>query len=1049
MSYNFEVRPVLAAKCFSCHGSDPRNRKGKLRLDQRDAALEKKAFVPGKPEESSIIERVETSDPEEVMPPPDKHQALTAGEIAVLKRWITEGAEYQAHWSFVPPQRGELPAQPGSDALDKIVAAKLNELGMTPSGPAPKEEWLRRVTLALTGLPPTVQEVDAFLADARPDAKAVVVDRLLASPHYGERMAVVWLDSARYGDTYGRHEDADSTVWPWRDWVIKAFNNNLPYDKFLHWQIAGDLIPEAGQEQILATTFQRLPVQSNESGSDPEEFRWDQVFDRVNTFSSAVLGLTMECARCHDHKYDSLTMKDYYGLAAYFDKIDELGLFSRYTNGVPAPTAFVYTGNQESQHAALKQKLQQAEAAYSEAREGLEQRYESWLQKNVPPTMGDNFWTSVTGGKINKLESAFRQPDLYVSFDHFNVKEKVFLADNNPRLKIVGGLSMSKDSPGINHGRACGFNREKPKKVSFPGVANYLRTDAFTFSLWFQSDEAQDHAVILHRSRAGLDAANRGYELTFEEGMLTATLAHFYPGNAIRIQAEEKVDFSKWRHMAMTYDGSSRASGLSLYVDGKRIKTKVIRDNLYRDIDYLVEWGDLDNKKVADADQGNAITLKLGGRTLDAGLHQASIDELRAYNTCLSAPEISWLAGDKTAWKVTDWKDWYEREVDHSCRAAAAALTAARKAENEFATHLTEMMVMKDSAEHGRETRMLNRGDFRQPKDVVEAATPAALGAVAPGAPKNRLGLAQWLTSPQHPLTSRVEVNRIWSLFFGKGLVATPEDFGVQGKVPALPELLDWLSRDFIEGGWDIKAMCRRIALSDTFGRSSIPADPAYRERDPDNAYLARGPRFRLPAEQLRDSALAASGLINPKLGGPSVKPYQPAGLWEDSGTQHEYEQDQGDALYRRSLYTFWRKTCPPPVMSVFDAPTREVCRVRRDSTNTPLQALATMNDTGFLEACRVMAEKLIVSSPDEKARVDQAFRKLTARAPTAVQMDAMVRLLADARKFYAASPEAASTLIENTGESAVNASLQPSEVAATLLMVRAVMNSEPFLASY
>ncbi len=1049
-SFNFAVRPILAAKCFSCHGSDPLNRKGKLRLDQREAALEKQAIVLGDPGASELLKRIESTDPDEVMPPPDRHQALSSKEKSILRQWITEGAEYDTHWAFQMPKDVELPPSSGNP-IDALVAAKLSTLSLASAPAAPRDQWLRRVTLALTGLPPSAPELDAFLNDARPEAFEAVVERLLGSPHFGERMAVSWLDAARFGDTYGRHEDADSPMWPWRDWVIKAFNDNLSYDKFLTYQVAGDLLPEAKQDQIIATAFQRLPVQSNESGSDPEEFRWDQVFDRVNTVSSAVLGLTMECSRCHDHKYDPFTTKDYYGLAAYFDKIDELGLFSRYTNGIPPPTAFVYKGIDQQRHEKLKSEVSRCEVGYNAACETAPARFSKWLEQNLPPGQGVGLLGELGTVGGSKCESAFRQPELYVSFDLFDMKEKVYVADNNLRLLAQTGPTMSKDYFGVI-GRACAFAREKPKKVGFPGAAVYHRNDPFTFSLWFQADAAQENAVILHRSRAGLDAANRGYELTFLDGKLTATLAHFYPGNAIRIQANERLDFAKWRHIGLSYDGSSRASGLKLYVDGKAIPSTIVRDNLYKDIDYLVEWGDLDNSKVADADTGNEIVLKLGGRTLDAGLRDASLDELRAYDACLSGPEIAWLAGHREKTADTEWREWYQREIDSECKASFALLSAARKAENEFSTHLPEIMVMREPVGQLRQTHILNRGRFSDPREAVNPGVPQSLPPLPAGAPPNRLGLAQWLVSADNPLTSRVAVNRLWAQFFGFGLVTTQEDFGVQGRVPSNPELLDWLAVNFRKTGWDIKALCRLIALSNTYRQSSIGADPRLREADPQNEILARGPRFRLSAEQLRDAALSASGLLVPTLGGPSVKPYQPAGLWEDSGTQHVYEQDKGEALHRRSLYTFWRKTCPPPVMSVFDAPTREFCRVRRENTSTPLQALALLNDTGFLEAARVLAEKLVAAYPQPECsaeRITEAFKRLTSAKPSAVQLGEMQALVGEGRAYYQQNPPDAEKLIKAAGDSPIAAVVSATEVAATMLMVRAVMNSEPFLASY
>ncbi|CAN5867104.1 DUF1553 domain-containing protein [soil metagenome] len=1052
ISYNFEVKPLLSAKCFACHGADAAKRKGKLRLDEREAALEKKAIVAGEPDQSELIKRLLSKDEDEVMPPPEKHSALTETEKDLLRRWIMQGAKYESHWAFIPPVKSLIPEVAGvSSPIDALVRAPLLKKGWQAAPEADKPQWLRRVTFALTGLPPTLVEIDDFVADASTDAYEKVVDRLLKSPHYGERMAINWLDAARYGDTYGRHEDADSEVWPWREWVIKAFNENLPYDKFIQWQMAGDMLPGATQDQIVATAFHRLPVMSNESGSDPEEFRWEQVFDRVKTTSTAVMGITLECARCHDHKYDPFTAKEYYQFAAFLNNIDELGLFARYTNAIPPPTTFVYKSDEHAQHEKLKQDVKVAESQSLAARKEAPERYTAWLKTNAPPGTGPGLWSELSAPTLAQRKEALpRQPEFYASFDLRDTAKDLFLADSDPAMMGTGSV-IHQESPG-KFGSACIFPKGRGKKYGFPKVAHYLRSQPFSFSLWLQAYDTREQGVIVHRSRAGLDAANRGYELTFGDGKLTATLGHFFPGNAIRIQAIEDIGFKEWKHVGFTYDGSSKATGMKLYVSGKEIPVKIIRDQLYKDIDYLKEWGDLDNTKVADADAGDLITLRIGGRTLDSGLRNASLDELRAYGVELSAVEIAKLAGASAKPDDAVWFDWYAREMDKACRAAFEKLTLARKAENDFGTHLTELMVMKENQGSRRETPFLKRGDFHQPGDTVQPGTPAGLSPFPKDAPPDRRGLAQWMTQSENPLTSRVQVNRLWSLFFGRGIVSTPEDFGIRGQVPSNPALLDYLAVHFMESGWDIKALCREIVLSKTYRQSSLPADARSSQEDPDNIRLARGPSFRLSAEQLRDAALSASGLLNPAIGGRSVNPYQPEGLWEDSGTQHVYIQDTGEKLYRRSLYTFWRRTCPPPMMNMFDAPTREFCLVRRESTLTPLQALALMNDTGFLEAARVLSEKLVRQYPQpemESQRVRDAFRLLTSHVPSEAQMTTMTKLMDETREYYAKNASEADKLLGSTGASALDKNLSATEVASTLLMTRALFSAEPFVCSY
>jgi Protein of unknown function (DUF1553)/Protein of unknown function (DUF1549)/Planctomycete cytochrome C/Concanavalin A-like lectin/glucanases superfamily len=1045
-SYNFEVRPILAAKCFSCHGADPKNRKGDLRLDTFAGATENGAVVPGKPGESKLMERILSTDPEEVMPPPEKHLTVTKAETEVLSRWIGQGAPYEKHWSFTAPVAPEIAG------IDGIIEDSLKKHGWQAAGPLDRAGWLRRVTLALTGLPPSLAELDRFLADTSPEANARAVDRLLASPHYGERMAAVWLDAARYADTYGRHEDMDNTMWPWREWVIRSFNQNLPYDQFLTAQMAGDLLPNATQDQILATGFHRLAVMTNEAGSDPEENRWMQVFDRVKTTSSAVLGLTLECAQCHDHKYDPFSQKEYYQLAAFFDKGDEFGLFPRYCNGTPPPALLLYQGTEAAEHQKRKQAVLDAEKRLLDVREGAKARYAGWLQRQAPPSKGGGMWASLASphGQIRPA-ALMTEPEFYVDFDSVNFKEGAYRLAHSQNMIVKGIVPKQKQMKGVL-GNAADFPELKATRFSLPPqLAHYRRHTAFSFSFWLQVAAPPDRGVILHRCRAGQDATHRGYELMFLDGKLTASLCHYFPGNALRIQASGAVDFKTWRHVGMTYDGSSRASGLKLYLDGAPLPTVIVRDQLTRDIDYLPEWSDVISNQVADG-ADRIASLTLGGRVLDTGLSGAAMDEIRGYDRELSAVEMTWLAGKPLPAGDGEWFDWYAREIDRPAREALADLAAARKAENDFNIKLPEIMVMGDSTQANRKTTILARGDFAQPQETVEPNVPAALGKLPEGSPRDRLALAKWLTAPENPLTARVQVNRIWMQFFGRGLVPTPEDYGIQGQVPNQPKLLDYLAVKFVQSGWDIKALCREIALSRAFGRSSLPADATQREADPGNDRLARGPRVRLSAEQLRDSSLASSGLLVEKLGGPSLKPYQPIGLWEDSGTQHSYEQGKGEDLHRRSLYTFWRRTCPPPVMSVFDAPTREFCLVRRETTMTPLQALAVLNDTGFLEAGRVLAEGLVQEFPAEAAyplRVTKAFRQLTSNPPSAKQLESLTQLLREGVIAYQTDAAAAQALLANTGESPLATALPPREVAATLLMVRAIFNAEPFLVSY
>lgn len=1049
VAYNKQVRPILAEHCFKCHGGDEKARKGKLRLDVREAALEKKAVVPGHPESSELVKRIFTSDEEDVMPPVKEHKDLSPGEKDILRRWIAAGAEYQKHWAFIPPVKPEVPnvSSPKSEAgneIDAFVMRRLEEEKLSPSPPTSKERWLRRVTLDLTGLPPTLRELDEFLADTSGHAYDAVVDRLLVRKTYGERMATDWLDAARYADTYGRHEDAESAVWRYRDWVVQAFNQNLPYDKFLTWQTAGDLLPNPTREQYIATVFNRLVQQSNEAGSNEEEFRQDHVHDRVKTNATAILGLTMECARCHDHKYDPFTQRDYYSFSAFLNNIDELGLFARQTAGIPAPSLLLYTPEQETEHRAVLEQMAKTEKELAAIREGAKDRFRAWcLAHGMPSTAA---------------------PSAHYDFESVTQKKAYLKKNLVDSVHPEAPPATSRQTPKpVVRGSGAGILFENDNVVEFPETLGaYRRGNAFSFAFWFQPTLAQSRAVLLHRTRGGLDAASRGYEIILNHGHMEFALSHFAPGNSIRIRTKQPLPLKEWTHVTAAYDGSSRAGGLSICLNGKPADCEVVRDNLYRDILYRKEWGDFDDSKIQD-NGTPVIKLSLGGRYNDMGVKGGAFDELKVFDCALTPAEAAVLAGGEAPRIEQGWWDWllgnkkmpanseawldaWLRDTDETWRTAHARLQELRLQEDNLVNDVDEVMVMREITQR-RPTFVLNRGQFDQPGAEVTPDTPAALPPFPEGAPRNRLGLAQWLVDRNNPLTARVAVNRIWQLFFGRGLVATPEDFGVQGREPSHPELLDWLACDFMDHGWDVKRLCRMIALSTTYRQSSTPADPALLERDPQNVLLARGPRHRLSAEQIRDSALAVSGLLVSELGGVPVKPYLPEHLYEDSGIQSHYEQDHGDKLWRRSLYTFRKRTMPPVNLLVFDSPTREFCRVRRECTNTPLQALTLMNDPQFVESCRVLAERLLREHPqDAEAWIVESFRLWTSRAPKPEEAAVLRRLLDDERAWFASHLEEAEKLRSQNGEAPADKNLNAIDVAAVTQLERVLLGDDETL---
>ncbi|WP_063767974.1 DUF1553 domain-containing protein [Verrucomicrobium sp. BvORR106] len=1068
VSFNFQVQPILAGSCYQCHGPDEKQRKGGLRLDVREAALKDGVIVPGKPEASSLIERLFTSDEDEVMPPPDSHKTIDTPQREVLKKWIAEGASYERHWSFTPPRSPAVPLPTTADAkalasfpitnpVDAFVLDHLRVKGHQPALPASRERWLRRVTFDLTGLPPTLQEMDAFLADTSPQAYETVVDRLLASQRYGERMATDWLDAARYADSYGRHEDAESIVWPYRDWVIQAFNDNLPYDEFIVRQTAGDELSDRPRTaEVLATTFNRLVPQSNEAGSNEEEFRQEHVADRIKTNATAILGLTLECARCHDHKYDPLTQREYYQMAAFFNNIAELGLFPRQTAGIPAPGHLLMSSADEERNLAMLQEIKQAEAAWDTLQRNSRERYEAWVDEHGKPPPAT--------------------PTSHYEFESVGEKkrgQRKLFSDSLHPDKFTGVARQSiEPSEGV---RGLGLRFEDDNGARFPGVGVFRRSDPFSIALWIRPEESQSRAVVIHRTRSGLDAASRGYELLLNELHPEFSLSHYAPGNSIRIHSKTAIPLNAWTHIIASYDGSSRSTGLRLYVNGKAAEAEVISDHLYRDILYRPEWGDYDAVRLQDNIDEDDVALSIGYRPNDKIIKNATFDDFKIFDKTLSPNEAALLALPPQPPKKQEERGflagiWYGlthpfvgrapdvaptpdagyeawlRDLDPQGKAALKRLHDLRTAQDDLVNHAREIMVMREM-EPRRATFVLARGQFDQPGEQVFPETPASILPLPADFPRNRLGLARWYVDRRNPLTARVAVNRIWQVFFGRGIVGTSEDFGIQGELPTHPELLDWLAVDFMDQGWDVKRLCRIVVLSSTYRQSSTPQDPQLLKDDPDNRLLARGPRHRLSAEMIRDNALAISGLLTPTMGGPPTRPYLPENLYEDSGVQMTYKQSHGEALWRRSLYTFWKRTLPPPTMTIFDAPSREFCLTRRETTSTPMQSLAMMNAPEFVEAARALAERLIRTYPqDRTARIAEAFRLTSSRSPRAGETSVLLKLLEEEHLHYTQAPQEAEALRRGNGEHPADLDLPGAEVAATTMLIRVLLGSEEAL---
>ncbi len=1045
VSFNREILPILSDKCFHCHGPDAAHREAKLRLDHREDAIKDDAFVPGKSADSEAILRILSTDPDEVMPPPKSHLTLTQKEKDLLRRWIDEGAEYQPHWSFIPVS-AQVPVPAVADGkwprndIDRFVLARLETEKLKPSPEASRERWLRRATFDLTGLPPSQPEIDAFLADTSPEAYSNVADRLLASPRFGERMAIPWLDVARYADSFGYQADIEMQTWPYRDWVIKALNENLPWDQFITQQLAGDLLPDATRDQKLATAFNRLHRKTNEGGSIPEEMRQDGISDRVHTVGTAFLGLTFECSRCHDHKYDPILAKDYYSMAAFFNSIDEFGLIQGGENRgltLPQPALMLPTPDQEK---ALKEKsgeIVSVKKAASEIPAAHEADFQAWLAGTrdlVTADLAAHFTLDeIKEGQLPNLAEKPEPP-----------KPAEPQASSDPEKADPEDPAAPKKTKAPSKGAKAGGNKPVPGKVGQALLCNGDDAismtdfgikkchDPLTFSFWLKPGENYPRAVVLANTTS-FDANYCGYELLLENGRLRWSLMREFPGNAISIQSAEKLPVNEWTHVTVTYDGSSRAAGMRMDLNGRAAETRIIRNNLTRDY-------------------RTSGTLNFGARGRDFGLRGGALDDIRIYKRPITPIESAQICDgasltdllSKTALSPEEaalLRDYYFSAIHPQAREGANKLLAARTAWREVVDVVREISIMKE-ADEPRPAHILVRGSYDQPGAEVGRETPSFLPPFPKDAPRNRLGFAQWLTMPDHPLTSRVLVNRLWQEFFGKGIVATSDNFGLQGSQPSHPELLDWLARDFINSGWDHKRMCREIVLSATY-RQDSRADEKQRERDPDNSLLARGPARRLTAEMLRDSALALGGILEPEIGGPPVKPYQPDGsMWKTlNNFLPQYEEDKGAGVHRRSMYTFWRRTTTPPNMMVFDAATRDTCSAKRQSTNTPLQPLVLLNDPQFVEAARALGQRMLKEGgATDESRARWAFREVTGRAANEKEIPVLLALYQSQRESFTEEPERATKLLA-VGQMKPDPALPPIEAATATTVAGALFN--------
>ncbi|MCF0041101.1 DUF1553 domain-containing protein [Dyadobacter fanqingshengii] len=1038
LDYNQHVKPVLSDKCFACHGPDKAKQKAGLRLDIQEAAYSdlpenkgKVAIDPGDLENSEVVRRILSGDPEYRMPTPSSHLSLNAKEKAILVKWIEDGAAYKPHWAFVKPDKTEVPEVENEDwvknPIDHFILAKLEAEKLKPSGEADKELLLRRLSFDLTGLPPTIAEIDAFLSDRSANAYEKQVDRLLKSPHYGEKMAVDWLDLARFADSHGYTVDRLRDMSPYRDWVIGAFNQNFPYDKFLHWQLAGDLMPKPTKDMLIATAFNRNHQQNMEGGIIEEEFQTEYVVDRTNTFGDAMLGLSVGCAKCHDHKYDPISQKNYYELFSFFNNVKEAGQIS-WDDALPAPTLMLPTNEQEKMLRFLKSRELEQQKIVEQNRKVDNAGFENWL--------GSDGFKKLAHEKIPKagLQAHF-------SFDKNTLSSQILTNDVNPKqagiMKRESG--MTGDKPVFaSHGQGYAMRFDGDVFLDLNQVGVFRRSEPFSIGIWLNVPEGMKEGVILHKSQAERLYNFRGYHLYLKNNKLELNMAHTAPSNAITKVSKSSVPREKWIQLTITYDGSSKAAGFKLFLDGAEMAMETETDQLTKDI--------LFKSKVQPG-------LQIGAWWRGNGFKNGLADDIVVYNRVLTPFETGILAG-RLDWKsiasldkgampdkqLNVLKDYYLAAVSQSVNNAESELRNIRTTLADSTENIRELMVMQEMPKR-KKAHVLLRGNYDAFGEEVFPNTPKSILVFPENLPKNRYGLAQWLTSKDNPLTARVAVNRFWQNFFGTGLVKTTEDFGNQGEMPSHLELLDWLAIGFQESGWNVKQLNKLIVMSATY-RQRSDASREVREKDPENRLLSHSPANRLTAEMIRDNALAASGLINKKIGGRSVKPYQPDGLWEINNTT--YQRDSGEAVYRRSLYIITKRSVPNPTLATFDATSRSFCVVRRQKTNTPLQALVTLNDPTFNEAVKVMGQQMAASKNANDAIVT-AYRKLTGRKPSKQEVALMAELQKKQLEKFKSDPKKVVGWLAE-GQYVIDKKADLAQIAANAVVASTILNSDASL---
>ena len=1012
VQFNRDIRPIFSDTCYACHGPDENKIKGKLRLDSIEAARKggksgEPAITPGPPEKSEVMRRLLTNDDDDHMPPAEFHKVLSKEQITLVERWIREGAEYQGHWAFQPPVKPAVPAIPlGGNAIDGFLARGLAAKGLKPNSEAAKATLLRRAALDLTGLPPNDADLQAFLSDSSADAWSKVLDRLLASPHYGENMAMQWLDFARYADSNGFQSDTQRTMWPYRDWVIKAFNDNKPFDAFTVEQLAGDLLPNATREQIMATAFHRNHRLNGEGGRIVEEWFAENVIDRIETTGSTWMALTMNCCRCHDHKYDPITQKEFYQFFAYFNSNDESGVLGEFggsgstrRGGNTPPLLSLPTEQQQKKIEETSAALAAAENELKAIPDAQSELYVRWLERQRAALSDEGVaWQPLHEEKVTAKENAeFKRLD-----------------DGS---WLVSGGTADKETYIMEAAPAA-------------GLLTAVRLEALP-------DDS-------HPNKSLGRAFNGNFVLSaFEVRLRTA---NGKTTNLPLLKAETDYDQPGWSIAKLV--PASMAKGRTKKEDntkagwaigGNLPENRVPRKAIFTIAPTTIPTGAtlvvvMRHEAVSSHSIGR-FRLNISGQ--DPKLLSLKTDPAaEAARLLLVKPADQLTPADHKALEKL-----FVDSPEHPRYATAAKVAAAKTAAEAANTAPVTVMVMKE-IDKPRDAFVLLRGEYDKIGPKVERKLPAVLPPLPAGEPNNRLGFARWLVSGQHPLTARVWVNRAWERFFGVGLVKTSENFGSQAEWPSNPELLDWLAIEFVESKWDMKSMFKLIMSSSAYRRSAA-VTPEMLDKDPDNRLLARGPRFRLPAEVIRDQALWTSGLLVDKQGGPSVKPYMPDAVWDETsvyGDMRNYQADTGEGLWRRSLYTIWKRTAAPPTMLLFDSAGREVCTVKRSRSNTPMQALSLLNEVTFVEAARKLAEQSLRQPGDNDAKLAWTFRKVLRRDATAAELAVLRKGLDKRLATYAADATLAPKLLAQ-GLSPASSDLDPNQLAAWTATANVLLN--------